>query len=173
MLCKVHCLQQASVGTTTGVSSTFTGSGSAIDSPKSDSLASRNASSAVSYSESPSGSLDKSRFSTPIITVESIRQITEESMPGVFTATLKVMIDVDQQPAVECVSLDESVLNLLACFAKCYGKGHAQNRRGIIQFAASKVSRFRTFVTLRFAIATRSLSYISKPLSLCSDSNFW
>jgi len=99
--------------------------------------------------------------------------ITKESMPGVFTATLKVMIDVDEQPAVDCISLDESVINLLSCFAKCYGKGHAQNRRGIIQFASSKVSRFRTFVTLRFSIATRSLSYISKPLSICNDPNFW
>ncbi len=147
--------------------------GSIVESPDSDSTASTKASAVQSVADSPTVVDKSSRFSTPIITVESIRQITEESMPGVFSATLKVMIDVDQQPTVECVSLDESVVNLLACFAKCYGKGHAQNRRGIIQFATTKVSRFRTFVTLRFAIAARSLSYINKPLSLCSDSNFW
>jgi hypothetical protein len=111
--------------------------------------------------------------SAPVITVQSIREKIDDSMPGVFTATLKVMIDVDAQPAVDCITLDEAVVNLLACFAKCYGKGDAQNRRGIIQFAASKVSKFQSFVTLRFSIAARSLSYISKPLSLCSDSNFW
>ena len=95
------------------------------------------------------------------------------AMPGVFTATLKVMIDIDAQPALESVSLDQVVVSLLSCFAKCYGKGDAQNRRGIIQFAAAKVTEFRTFVTLRFSVATRMLSRISKPLSLCNDPNFW
>ena len=156
-------------------------------SPQGGAAASGNSSSIVSSPDSPvvfrrvsldsplkRGSVDSSnRFSAPVITVESLRQVTEDSMPGVFTATLKVMIDIDEQPAVDCISLDESVLNLLSCFAKCYGKGHAQNRRGIIQFASSKVSRFRSFVMLRFSIATRSLSYISKPLSICNDPNFW
>ena len=129
------------------------------------------------YENSPlpaRGTLEFSnRVSAPAITVQSLREVTEDAMPGTFTATLKVMIDVDAQPAAACISLDESVVNLLSCFAKCYGKGHAQNRRGIILFAATKVSTFRTFVTLRFSVATRSLSYISKPLSLCNDSNFW
>jgi hypothetical protein len=165
----VHFLQQAANGTTSSVGSPSSQGGAA---------ASGNSSSVLSSPDSPvalrGNTFDSSnRFSAPVITVESMRQITEESMPGVFTATLKVMIDVDEQPAVDCISLDESVINLLSCFAKCYGKGHAQNRRGIIQFASSKVSRFRTFVTLRFSIATRSLSYISKPLSICNDPNFW
>jgi hypothetical protein len=49
--------------------------------------------------------------------------------------------------------------------------GDAQNRRGIIQFAAAKVTEFRTFVTLRFSVATRMLSHISKPLSICNGPN--
>ena len=166
---QVHFIQQAANGTT----SSLLGS----PSPQGGAAASGNSSSFVSSPDSPvalRGSLGSSnRFSAPVVTVESMRQMTEDSMPGVFTATLKVMIDVDEQPAVDCISLDESVINLLSCFAKCYGKGLAQNRRGIIQFASSKVSRLRTFVTLRFSIATRSLSYISKPLSICNDPNFW
>ena len=113
------------------------------------------------------------RPAAPLIAVQTLRETTEAALPGVFTATLKVMIDVDAQPALESVSLDQATINLLSCFAKCYGKGDAQNRRGIIRFAASKVSNFRSFVTLRFSVATRSLSSISKPLSLCNDPNFW
>ena len=168
----MHFLQQAANCATSSTASALES-----PSPQGDAAASGNSSSIFSSPDSPvalRGSVDSSnRFSAPVITVESMRQMTEDSMPGVFTATLKVMIDVDEQPAVDCISLDESVINLLSCFAKCYGKGHAQNRRGIIQFASSKVSRFRTFVTLRFSIATRSLSYISKPLSICNDPNFW
>jgi hypothetical protein len=120
------------------------------------------------------GSVDLSkRVSAPIITVQSIRDITEEALGGVFTSTLQVMFEVDAQPAAECISLDASIVNLLGCFAKCYGKGDIQSRRGIIQFAASKETRFRAFVTLRFSSASRSLSYTSKPLSLCSEANFW
>ena len=113
------------------------------------------------------------RAPASLVTVQSLRETTEAALPGVFTATLKVMIDIDAQPALESISLDQVVVNLLSCFAKCYGKGDAQNRRGIIQFAAAKVTEFRTFVTLRFSVATRMLSHISKPLSLCNDPNFW
>ncbi len=188
----MHFLQQAAVSTTSSVV--------VLPSPQDNAALDRNSTSIRSSTDSPvsqtgtAGAVDPSsrfstsvdpssrfstsvdppsRFSAPLITVESMRQMIEDSMPGVFTATLKVMIDVDEQPAVECISLDQSLVNLLTCFAKCYGKGQAQNRRGIIQFATSKVSRFRTFVTLRFSIASRSLSYISRPLSLCNDPNFW
>ena len=113
------------------------------------------------------------RAPAPLVTVQSLRETTEAALPGVFTATLKVIIDIDAQPALERASLDQVVVNLLSCFAKCYGKGDAQNRRGIIRFAATKVTKFRTFVTLRFSVATRMLSHISKPLSLCNDPNFW
>jgi hypothetical protein len=113
------------------------------------------------------------RAAAPLITVQYMRETTEAALPGVFTATLNVMIDVDAQPALESISLDQATINLLSCFAKCYGQGDAQNRRGIIRFASTKVANFRTFVTLRFSMAARSLSSISKPLSLCNDPNFW
>jgi hypothetical protein len=176
----VHFLEQAADGAASSTASALES-----PSPQGGAGASGNSSSIVSSPDSHvalrrGSSIDSpvslrrgSANSASVITVESMRQMTEDLMPGVFTATLKVMIDVDEQPAVDCISLDESVINLLSCFAKCYGKGHAQNRRGIIQFASSKVSRFRTFVTLRFCIATRSLSYISKPLSICNVPNFW
>jgi hypothetical protein len=169
-LWQLHCIQQASVSATGSVLQN-------VNSLPSDLALSVSSPRFSVPDNSPlpaKGTVEFSnRVSAPIITVQSLREITEDSMPGTFAASLKVMIDVDAQPAVACISLDESVVNLLSCFAKCYGKGHAQNRRGIILFAATKVSTFRTFVTLRFSVATRSLSYISKPLSLCNDSNFW
>ncbi len=62
------------------------------------------------------------RAPASLVTVQSLRETTEAALPGVFTATLKVMIDIDAQPALESISLDQVVVNLLSCFAKCYGK---------------------------------------------------
>jgi hypothetical protein len=173
----LYCIQQASVSATGSVLENVNSLPSDLALSVSSPRISVGSPRISVYENSPlpaRGTLEFSnRVSAPAITVQSLREVTEDAMPGTFTATLKVMIDVDAQPAAACISLDESVVNLLSCFAKCYGKGHAQNRRGIILFAATKVSEFRTFVTLRFSMATRSLSYISKPLSLCNDSNFW
>lgn len=150
---QVDCLQQAATATTAKVAGgTVPDDGAAGVAVAVDSLA---------------------RAPAPLVAVQSLCETTEAALPGVFTATLKVIIDIDAQPALERVSLDQVVVNLLSCFAKCYGKGDAQNRRGIIRFAATKVTKFRTFVTLRFSVAARTLSHISKPLSLCNDPNFW
>ena len=188
--CQVTCVQQAAMGATASVANRMSPeAGSAqrgqsslsashsrtsVDSPVSGSDSRPMSGSYTVSSTGGSKSADfPARSSAPLVTVEYLRETTEAALPGVFTATLKVMIDVDAQPALESVSLDQATINLLSCFAKCYGKGDAQNRRGIIRFAASKVSNFRSFVTLRFSVATRSLSSISKPLSLCNDPNFW
>lgn len=187
---QVDCIQQAATGATASVAGRIAqGDGSAKDAQSSlpashaltpvDSPLSRSESRPLSgsYTVSSTGGSQSADFparsSAPLVTVEYLRETTESALPGVFTATLKVMIDVDSQPALESVSLDQAAINLLSCFAKCYGKGDAQNRRGIIRFAASKVTTFRSFVTLRFSVATRSLSSISKPLALCNDPNFW
>jgi hypothetical protein len=148
---QVDCLQQAATATTAKV-----------------------AGGTVPYDRAAGVVVDSlARAPAPLVAVQSLCETTEAALPGVFTATLKVIIDIDAQPALERASLDQVVVNLLSCFAKCYGKGDAQNRRGIIRFAATKVTKFRTFVTLRFSVATRTLSRISKPLSLCNDPNFW
>lgn len=148
---QVDCLQQAATATTAKV-----------------------AGGTVPYDGAAGVAVDSlARAPAPLVAVQSLCETTEAALPGVFTATLKVIIDIDAQPALERVSLDQVVVNLLSCFAKCYGKGDAQNRRGIIRFAATKVTKFRTFVTLRFSVAARTLSHISKPLSLCNDPNFW
>ena len=181
--CQVACVQQAAMGATASAANRMApedGSAQRGQSSLSASHSRTSVDSPVSGSESRpmSGSYTVSstggaQSAAPLITVQYLRETTEAALPGVFTATLKVMIDVDAQPALESVSLDQATINLLSCFAKCYGKGDAQNRRGIIRFAASKVTKFRAFVTLRFSVATRALSYINKPLSLCIDRNFW
>ena len=188
--CQVLCLQQAAMATTASVMLPDDGSTLRRQSTLSENYSPISAASSVRGSDSrpmsgsftvSSGGGVQSRHSVdfaarpaaPLIAVQTLHETTEAALPGVFTATLKVMIDVDAQPALESLSLDQTIINLLSCFAKCYGKGEAQNRRGIIRFAASKVTKFRAFVTLRFSVATRALSYINKPLSLCIDRNFW